>query len=137
MMNAGRIGTVDALDGLIAVISDRMRDRNEGEIGISYIKLAKGLQYLSNEKGYELYLDFDTLGEGIYSEALDDFLFFGGCLGGPIKEFDRRIYIDLSSSKKIMDKGKADFGDSFREYIERMADEFERYFEKEAVSASQ
>ena len=128
-MDTPRFGTVDIIDGLIAVISERMRERKEREIGVTHRELARGLQHLQNEKGYELYLDFDNVGSAIYSKRLDDYLFFSGVFECEIKRASNIRYYTLSKRKVT------ELGDSFRKYIEKMADEFERY-SKEVTSAS-
>ena len=110
------IGTVDAINGLIAVLSDRSRSRSEEE-GVKFNQLEEGLNYLATQKEYRLIFDY---------RSLENILFMGGVFGGIIDSYNG-FYTPAKSSQRIMQRGISEFGEGYREYVERMTDDFEGY----------
>jgi len=128
-----RIGTVDLLDGLIAMVAEKLRSNkvqgseDSGTIPVSaFCNILHAMQQRS-EFSHELrHLDFRVIGDNAVSCALGDYLFLGGAWDAHRVPNPRVRTITMSSTRAqaTIRKIESDFGSEAMRTIQQMTDHF-------------
>jgi len=125
-----RIPASDSFTGLIAVLSDKLRERHpRDEIGLSYGCLCEGIAMLKIIGGYRenFAFDFDHVADSWFSHALEQTLFQVVYWGGAA-ESRYGVYMTENQSRNRKKAVEEEYGLEGVKKIEEMADKFEQYF---------